>query len=120
MLDRTMRSTGKYFFAALLTWGITLIPAMYYAYMQVLENRIVDELPARRLHRRALSKEIAIRISDQVRRDFNVNERSFVALKMGERPFLSEDARFPLTHREGERGEGTRVIISLLAAGTGS
>ena len=43
MLGRTMRSTGKYFFAALLTWGITLIPAMYYAYMQVLENRIVDD-----------------------------------------------------------------------------
>ena len=49
-----------------------------------------------------------------------MNERSFVALKMGEGPFLREDARFPLTHREGERGEGTRVIISLLAAGTGS
>lgn len=110
-----MSNQKKYFIALILTWTAILIPSMYYAYMQVKENKIVDQyLYLNNLIGLPISKETAVRVSDQVRRDFNVNKSCFVVLKMAERPFLREDAGFLLTHKEGLCGEGTRVIVNLL------
>lgn len=106
----------NYVFAVILTWGVTLLPSTYYAYRQVLEDKIVDGyLYANGLVGSSITRETAIRVSDQIRKDFNINESSFVALKMSGRPFLREDTGFLLTHREGVCGEGTRVIINLLS-----
>lgn len=110
-----MGNGKKYFLALLVTWAVTLIPSMYYAYTQVQENRIVDDyLSSNDFIGLPVSKETAIRVSDQVRSDFNTKESSFVALKMAERPFLREDVGFLLVHKEGVCGEGTRVIVNLL------
>jgi hypothetical protein len=95
---------------------IALLPSMYYAYMQIEENKIVDHyLSQNKLGGLPVSKETAIRVSDQVRDDFNVNESSFTALNLAERPFLRKDVGFLLTHKEGLCGEGTRVIVNLLS-----
>lgn len=111
-----MPAKRKYALAVVLTWALALIPSAHYAYRQLQENRIVDHyLNSRGLASLPVSKASAIRVSDQIRSDFNVKRSSFVALKMGDRPFLREDTRFLLTHKEGECGEGTRVIINLLS-----
>ncbi len=83
--------------------------------MQIQENKIVDHyLSSKGLTGLPISKETTIRVSDQVRKDFNINESSFIALKMAERAFFREDVGFLLTHKEGVCGEGTRVIVNLL------
>ena len=99
-----------------LIWVIALLPSMYFAFMQIQENSIVVHyLSQNKLGGLRISKETAIRVSDQVREDFNVNESSFAALNMAERPFLMEDVGSLLTHKEGLCGEGTRVIVNLLS-----
>lgn len=96
---------------------VALIPSFYYLIQQWKENRIVygyihehgfDELPA--------NKESAIKVSEQVIADFNVDLSTFKVLRMDDRPFLREDAGFLLTCREGVCGEGARVIVRLLNA----
>lgn len=105
----------KYFLALILVWGITLIPSIYYAYRQSQEDKIVDRyLSSNNLASLPISKETAVRVSDQVRKDFNTKEGSFAALNLAERPFLREDAGFLLTQKEGLCGEGARVMINLL------
>jgi hypothetical protein len=112
-----MRYRKRYATALLITaWVLAFTPPLYYAYRQILENRIVnDYLRSRNLDGLPLTKENAVRVSDQVRREFNTNVNSFMVLKMGKRPFLREDSGFLLTHKEGVCGEGARVIINLLS-----
>jgi hypothetical protein len=99
-----------------LIWLVALFPSMYFVYLQFQENDIVDEyLSQNGLDGLPVDKETAIRISDQVREDFNVDESSFTALNLAERPFLREDVGFLLTHKEGLCGEGTRVLVNLLS-----
>ena len=114
--ERSLMSKIKpYSLALILTWAVTLIPSAYFAYMQVQENNIVDQyLALNNLNDLPISKETAIHVSDQVRKDFNTDESSFVALNMAERPFLREDAGFLLTNKEGLCGQGTRVIVNVL------
>lgn len=105
----------SYAIALTLLWIITFLLALYYGYRQLKESETVDNyLISTGLAGLPISKETAVRVSDQVRRDFNVNAPSFVALKMDARPFLREDTGFLLTHKEGECGEGARVIVNLL------
>jgi hypothetical protein len=112
---RVMSNRKKYYLVLTLTWTITLLPSMYYAYMQMRENKIVDQyLSSNNLIGLPVSKETAVRVSNQVRNDFNVNNSSFVALNVSERPFLREDVAFLLTHKEGLCGEGARVVVNLL------
>lgn len=88
-------------FSALL-WLIALLPAGYFGYRQALENSIVDEYLAQNaLAELPLSKSSAVRISQQVRRDFQTDETRFKALDMRKRPFLREDTAFLLRHKEG-------------------
>ena len=110
-----MSNQKKYYLVLILTWTITFLPSMYYAYMQMRENKIVDQyLSSNNLIGLPVSKETAVRVSNQVRNDFNVNNSSFVALNVSERPFLREDVAFLLTHKEGLCGEGARVVVNLL------
>lgn len=110
-----MNNRKQYYLAIISIWAITLLPFMYYAYMQVQENMIVDQyLSSAKLVGLPISKETAVRVSNQVRKDFNINESSFGTLNLAERPFLREDVGFLLTHKEGVCGEGTRVIVNLL------
>lgn len=98
-----------------LTFSVALIPSAYFALMQLQEDELVDHyISILGLRGLPLSKETALRVSDQVRKDFNTDEKTFTALKMAERPFLREDTAFLLTHKEGLCGEGTRVIVNLL------
>lgn len=92
-----------------------LAPAAYWFMQQTEEDRVVDRyLEANGLAGLPLSRDTAIRVSDQVRRDFNTDERSFKTLKMSRRPFLREDTEFLLRYKEGLCGEGTRVLVNLL------
>ena len=113
--DSLMSNRKKYCLVLILIWALTLLPSLHYAYKQVEENRIVDHyLYSNKLIGLPINRTSAVRVSDQVRRDFNIQESSFVALNMVERPFLREDVGSLLTHKEGLCGEGTRVIVVLL------
>lgn len=92
-----------------------LVPATYHLLRQIEEDRVVERyLAANGLAGLPVTRDTAIRISDQVRRDFNTDERSFKVLNMTQRPFLREDTGFLLRYKEGLCGEGTRVLVNLL------
>jgi hypothetical protein len=83
--------------------------------MQIQENKIVDYyLSLNNLNNLPINKDTAVRVSNQIRKDFNVEENSFTKFKLLERPILREDVGFLLTYREGLCGEGARVIVDLL------
>lgn len=110
-----MINQRKYIFVLILVWLITLTPSMYYAYRQVQENFIVEQyLSLNNMTGLPINKATAVHVSNQVRKDFNINEKTFVALRMADRPFLREDVGFLLTYKEGLCGEGARVIVNLL------
>jgi hypothetical protein len=96
-------------------WLVALLPAGYFGYRQAAENAIVhDYLAHNGLADLPLTKASAVRISQQVRADFQTDEHRFNALDMRKRPFLREDTAFLLRHKEGLCGEGTRVLVNLL------
>ena len=83
-------------------WFITMIPCMYYIVSQVRENMIIDKyLEFHDLTNLSISKESAVRISDDIRSNFNIKQSTFTALNLNNRPFLREDAGHLLTIREG-------------------
>jgi hypothetical protein len=96
-------------------WLLALLPPGCYFHRQADEDRIVRHYLAQNgLAGLPLSKESAVRISQQVRRDFEVDERHFKALNMANRPFLRDDTASLLSHKEGLCGEGSRVLVNLL------
>ncbi|MCK5697044.1 MAG: hypothetical protein KAI02_02720 [Gammaproteobacteria bacterium] len=110
-----MSNKKKYYAVLVLIWIATLIPFIFYSYIQIQENMIIDQyLSSNKLDGLPITKETAVQVSNQVRKDFNINESSFVNLNLADRPFLREDVGFLLIHKEGVCGEGTRVIINLL------
>jgi hypothetical protein len=110
-----MRARPPYVYFVVALWVLALLPAGYYFHKQADEDRIVRDYLARNgLAGLPLSKESAVRISQQVRKDFEVDERRFKALNMANRPFLREDTAFLLRHKEGLCGEGARVLVNLL------
>ena len=97
-------------------WFGLLIISGYYFHQQMLDHQSIhlylkknglDDLP--------VSRESAITVSKQIRRDFNTDVSTFEVLDYNNRPFLRHDSRFLLTHKEGECGQGTRVLVNLLA-----
>jgi len=91
-----------------------LVPLKYFL-TQIEENKIVEEyLSKNNLIDLNISKESALKVSDQVRKDFNIKESSWLGLNMDDRPFLREDVATLLTYKEGVCGEGTRVVVDLL------
>jgi hypothetical protein len=96
---------------------IATTPGFYHLLRHIEENQIIDDyLAQNQLADLPVCKESAIRVSNQVRKDFNTNEQEFAHLQMNKRPFLREDVGYLLTYREGLCGEGTRVIVRLLCA----
>ncbi len=96
-------------------WAVLLIPAAYFTVKHVKENKMIDAYLAQNgLFDSAIDAKTATQVSDLIRDEFNVDEKSFRKLNMFKRPFLREDVSFLLTHKEGLCGEGTRVIVSLL------
>ncbi len=106
---------NKYFVVVAL-WIVLLLPSAYYGFQQTRENEILDNyISENKLVNLPVNKQTAVLVSEQIRKDFNVNENEFVALNLNKRPFLREDTAFLLTYREGVCGfEGTRVIVNLL------
>lgn len=97
------------------TLFIAMLPALYYAYLQILEERQTSNyLATNHLLNLPLTKETALLVAKKVRADFNVDEKNFRALNWDRRPFLREDTGFLLEFKEGACGEGTRVIVNLL------
>jgi hypothetical protein len=110
-----MSNRTGYNLVLILIWAVTLLPSVYYANKLIQVNRIVDQyLHNKNLIGLPVSKETAIRVSNQVREDFNTDENTFVALDLTNRPFLRRDAGFLLMHKEGFCGEGARVLVNLL------
>jgi hypothetical protein len=108
-------SRARYYAFLVALWLIALAPAGYFAWRQAAENATVREYLVRNgLAGLPLSHASAVRISQQVRKDFQTDETRFKALDMRKRPFLREDTAFLLDHREGLCGEGTRVLVNLL------
>lgn len=104
-----------YIYLAAALWLLALLPAGYYFHRQADEDRIVRNYLAQNgLAGLPLSRESAVRISQQVRKDFEIDERRFKALNVANRPFLREDTAFLLSHKEGLCGEGARVLVNLL------
>ncbi len=94
---------------------LSILPGGYYFYLQVHEDKDVSAyLEENKLMSLPLTMETAIKVSDQVRKDFNIDEKTFKTLRMDERPFLRNDTSYLLRHKEGLCGEGTRVIVNLL------
>lgn len=94
---------------------ISLIPSTYYYMLQVEEDEVVnDYLKENDLLDLPHALESAIKVSDALRMDFNTDANSFKSLHHQNRPFLRETASYLLTHKEGECGEGTRVLVVLL------
>jgi len=61
-----------------------------------------------------LSKELAIKVSEIVYRDFNTNTKTWKHLDLKRRPFLRNSVSELLVWKEGVCGEGARVIVRLL------
>lgn len=92
-----------------------LLPSIYYLVQQFREDAVVtDYLEQHEFDNLPISKSTAIAVARQVDAEFNVDPTTFKTLKMDDRPFLREDAKFLLTNKEGLCGEGARVIIRLL------
>jgi hypothetical protein len=106
-----MRRAGSFYVFLVL---LVLVGGFFLARDWHEERLIVAYLQNNGLKGVPVSKQTAVRVSDTVRRDFEVDERKWTRLKMDRRPFLREDTGFLLEAREGLCGEGTRVIVNLL------
>jgi len=86
------------------------MPSVYWLNKQIEENRLIDNyLSLHNLSGLPISKGTAIKVSDQVRNDFNTNEATFKFLDMKKRPFLRNSVLELLTCREGLCGEGAGI-----------
>jgi hypothetical protein len=104
----------KYLFLMVL-FLIMMTPSLYWLFEYHQGNLLIDNyLETRGLNQNKLSKNLAMKVSDSIRNDFNTNEKEFKKLKMRNRPFLRNDVNFLLKYKEGLCGEGARVIVLLL------
>lgn len=94
---------------------VSLLPAGGYALRLRSERAVVDAyLRERGLAGLPATKETAVRVSQAVRADFEIDESKWRRLDYTKRPFLRRDAGWLLEAREGLCGEGTRVLVALL------
>ena len=114
----TVFSSVGYFPFLLILWAIALIPFAYYSFLQSEEEKFISEyLAENQLTDLAITKESAVRVSQQIRSDFNVDRSTWTGLTDevdSKRPFLQFDTKFLLTHKEGWCGIGSRVLVNLL------
>lgn len=93
----------------------SLVPAAAFGVLQLREDAAV----ARYLREKGLAalpptEATALRVSQAVRADFEVDAARWRALDLAQRPFLRHDTEWLLRVREGYCGEGTRVMVNLL------
>jgi hypothetical protein len=94
----------------------SLVPAALFGVAQLREDADVDRyLRDRGLAGLPSTRETALRVSQAVRADFETDAGKWKSLDLARRPFLRHDTAFLLRAREGLCGEGTRVLVSLLA-----
>lgn len=112
---RDMSDRVKYMAVLLMIWTVTMLPAVNYFTKRLDVNSAIDTyLSMHGLHGLPVTRETAIRVSDQLRKDFNTDVKTFKALNVGTRPYLREDVAFLLKNKEGLCGEGARVLVRLL------
>jgi hypothetical protein len=110
-----MSDQVKYCAVLLLIWAVTMLPAINYFTKRIQSDSAVETyLSEHGLLGLPLTRETAIRVSDQIRKDFNTDVKTFKALNVGTRPYLRDDVAFLLKYREGLCGEGARVLVRLL------
>jgi hypothetical protein len=80
-------SNRKIFLALISAWMVTFASILYYAYMQVREDKIVDVTCIQIISSGCQLAGNPVRVSDRVRKDFNILESSFVAIKWQRDPF---------------------------------
>ena len=91
------------------------MPSGYYAVKQMQENAVLSEyLDQTNLPENNSAWENAKILSEKLRSEFEVDESKFHTLKMSDRPFLRESSTTLLDIKEGQCGEGTRVLVNLL------
>lgn len=105
----------KFYIYVLAVWILLLSPAVYYAVKQSGENsQLSSYLKSAQLNPESGAWQNAIKLSQKLRAEFVVDESSFKKLEMSNRPFLRESSAQLLTIKEGQCGEGTRVLVNLL------
>lgn len=93
----------------------SLLPAAFFGTLQLREDAAVDRwLRDRGLAGAAADPATAVRVSQAVRAEFEVDDAHWKALDVARRPFLRHDTEWLLRAREGWCGEGTRVLVNLL------
>ncbi len=113
-LQLTMRKIKNRILLALLMASLSVPGINLYSQLKE-NNELEDYLNQHGLRKLTHSKENAYLVSDQLRADFNVKQDTFKHLSFKSRPFLREPASELLQYKEGLCGEGTRVLINLLA-----
>jgi hypothetical protein len=92
-----------------------MIAPSYYSYKQYTEDLAIEQyLKEHNLVGLPLNKATAIRVSDQLRKDFNVDLPTFKRMSYKNRPFLREPSLELIEHKEGLCGEGSRLLVNLL------
>lgn len=105
----------KYYITIFSIWVLTMIAPIYYAFKQINENKILDQyVSGAKLESNNTALENAILLSTKLRTDFETVESNFKFLDMANRPFLREASDQLLNVKEGQCGEGTRVLVNLL------
>jgi hypothetical protein len=99
-------------------WAVvaaSLLPAAAFGLLQLREGAAVDRyLRSRGVAGLPVNRATALQVSHAVRADFEVDPTKWKALDYGRRPFLRRDTESLLRVREGECGQGTRVLVNLL------
>jgi len=94
----------------------SFVPATLFGVAQLREDAAVDAwLRSRGLAGLPATHETALRVSRAVRAEFETDAAKWTTLDLAKRPFLRHDTAFLLRAREGLCGEGTRVLVNLLA-----
>lgn len=114
MSDAPGASRGRTIALALMVVA-SLVPAGWYAARLRGERVVVDAyLRERGLAGLPVTKETAVRVSQAVRADFEIDQTKWRRLDYTNRPFLRRGPGWLLEAREGLCGEGTRVLVALL------
>jgi hypothetical protein len=93
----------------------SLLPAAGFLLHLAGESAVVDGyLRERGLAGLPVTKETAVRVSQAVRADFEIDQTKWKRLDYTKNPFLRHDTGWLLGAREGLCGEGARVIVVLL------
>ncbi len=96
---------------------VCVLMSVVYAFKQSGENSEIEAyLSEVNLSDDLSAWEAAVVLSTRLRTEFEVEESNYRELDMANRPFLRETTSKLLRIKEGQCGEGTRVLVNLLLA----